>query len=418
MMPPASLQMNEDIGQQLRRIRESRDISLEQVSSGTRIRLNYLQALESGNLEALPSAVQARGFVRAYASYLGIDPENLLRSLEQGWEADQISATAPALTSDEAEGARDKTSEAIYREVGQTLNRQRELLGLSLEEVENHTRLRQHYLEALEAGNLTGLPSPVQGRGMLKNYASFLGMDPEPLLLRYAEGLQMELAARQATRPIPSRPVPTPPRPPGTLRRLLSAETFLGVVIAIALIGFVAWGAIRIFAMRSEQTPSPTAPSIAEVLLAAPSPTPTPSPLPPTPTVPPLPVAATQPPETAVLAVLPGVQEGVQVYVTVRQRAWVRVTVDGEVVYEGRVVPGSAYQYDGKEMVDILTSNGAGLQIFFNQQDLGPMGLFGEVVERVYTLSGVQTPTPTTTPTPTKTLRPTAPPPITTTPAP
>ena len=127
MMPPASLQMNEDIGQQLRRIRESRDISLEQVSSGTRIRLNYLQALESGNLEALPSAVQARGFVRAYASYLGIDPENLLRSLEQGWEADQISATAPALTSDEAEGARDKTSEAIYREVGQTLNRQREL---------------------------------------------------------------------------------------------------------------------------------------------------------------------------------------------------------------------------------------------------------------------------------------------------
>lgn len=417
-MTPATLEMDEYIGQQLRRIRESRDISLEQVSIGTRIRLNYLQALESGDLEALPSAVQARGFVRAYASYLGIDPESLLRSLEQGLEADQASAAVPASSTEEGERAQDETSEAIYRDVGQRLKRQRELLGLSLEDVEKHTRLRQHYLEALEAGNLAALPSPVQGRGMLNNYAGFLGLDPEPLLLRYAEGLQMELAARQATRPTPSRPVPPPPRPPGALRRIFSAETFLGVVIAIALIGFITWGAIRIFAMRSEQTPAPTAPSIAEVLLAEPSPTASPSPLPPTPTVPPLPAAATQPQETAVLAVLPGVQEGVQVYVTVRQRAWLRVTVDGEVVYEGRVLPGSAYQYDGEETVDILTSNGAGLQIFFNQQDLGPMGLFGEVVERVYTLSGVQTPTPTITPTPTETLRPTATPPITATPMP
>lgn len=410
--------MNEQIGQQLRQIRESRDISLEQVSRATRIRLNYLQALESGEPGALPSAVQARGFVRAYASYLGVDPESLLASLDQEIEAERIPAMPPASISAEGERARDETSAAIYQEVGQSLKRQRELLGLTLEDVESHTHLRKHYLEALEAGNLAGLPSPVQGRGMLNNYASFLGLDPEPLLLRYAEGLQMELAARQATRPTPSRPVPPAPRPPGALRRIFSAETLLAVVISLSLVVFVVWGAIRIFAMRSEQTPSPTAPSIAEVLLAAPSPTATPSPLPPTPTVPPLPVAATQPEETSVFAILPGVQEGVRVYVTVRQRAWVRVTVDGNVVYEGRVLPGSAYQYEGDESVEIFTSNGAGLQIFFNQQDQGPMGLFGEVVQRVYTLSGVLTPTPTITPTPTVTLRPTATPPLTNMPAP
>jgi hypothetical protein len=33
---------------------------------------------------------------------------------------------------------------------------------------------------------------------MLSNYAIFLGFDPEPLLLRFAEGLQANLAARQA----------------------------------------------------------------------------------------------------------------------------------------------------------------------------------------------------------------------------
>jgi cytoskeleton protein RodZ len=410
--------MSENIGQQLRQARERRELSLEQVSSATHIRLHYLQAIEAGKLEEIPSAVQARGFVRSYASYLGIDPDSTLSSLDKQMEVIEQPALAEESTSGEDKPAGNESVDAIYKEVGLKLKRQRELLGLSLDEVERHTHLRQHYLEALESGNLAGLPSPVQGRGMLNNYASFLGLDPEPLLLNFAQGLQTELAARQATRPAPSRPAPVSPRPPGALRRIFSGETLLAVVIALALIGFVIWGAVRIFAMRFEQVPSPTAPSIADVLLAAPSPTSLPTSLPPTPTVPPLPAATNPPEETPLFAIPPGSQVGVQVYVTVRQRTWVRVTVDGEVVFEGRVLPGSAYQYEGDDTVDILTSNGAALQIFYNQQDLGPMGLFGQVVQRVYTLSGVQTPTPTITPTPTETPRLTATQPIPATPAP
>lgn len=410
--------MSENIGLQLRQARERRELSLEQVSSATHIRLHYLQAIEAGELESIPSAVQARGFVRAYASYLGIDPDNMLSSLDKQMEVvEQTTAEdAPVAAEDKPTG--DESVEAIYKEVGLKLKHQRELLGLSLDEVERHTHLRQRYLQALESGNLSNLPSPVQGRGMLSNYARFLGLDAEPLLLSFAQGLQTELAARQATRPAPTRPAPAPPRPPGALRRIFSGETLLAVIITLSLVGFVIWGAVRIFAMRSERAPSPTAPSIAEVLLAAPSATASPTSLPPTPTVPPLPAASNPTEETPVFAVLPGGQVGVQVYVTVRQRAWVRVTVDGEIVFEGRVLPGSAYQYEGDETIDILTSNGAGLQIFFNQQDLGPMGLFGQVVQQVYTLSGVQTPTPTITPTPTETQPITATPPIPATPAP
>ena len=39
-----------------------------------------------------------------------------------------------------------------------------------------------------------GLPSPVQGRGMLKNYADFLGLESDTLLLTFADGLQTGLA--------------------------------------------------------------------------------------------------------------------------------------------------------------------------------------------------------------------------------
>jgi hypothetical protein len=83
------------------------------------------------------------------------------------------------------------------------------------------------------------------------------------------------------------------------------------------------------------------------------------------------------------------------------------VLVDGEVTFEGRVVPGSAYQYSGEDKVEILTGNGAAIQVFFNQQDLGPMGLLGEVVHQVFTRQGVQTPTPTITITASPTARPT-----------
>jgi hypothetical protein len=55
--------------------------------------------------------------------------------------------------------------------------------------------------------------------------------------------------------------------------------------------------------------------------------------------------------------------------------------------------------------VELLTGDGDALQVFFNQQDLGALGQPGEVVNLVFTLDGMQTPTPTVTPSPTSTPR-------------
>jgi hypothetical protein len=94
-----------------------------------------------------------------------------------------------------------------------------------------------------------------------------------------------------------------------------------------------------------------------------------------------------------------------QVYVVVLQRAWLKMTVDGEVAFEGRVIPGSAYTFSGNERIELLTGDGAGLQVYFNQQNLGVMGGFGEVVNRIFSIEGMQTATPaippTSTPVPT-----------------
>jgi hypothetical protein len=63
------------LGEWLRHRREELEISLEQAEADTRIRIQYLQALEAGNLKALPDQVVGRGFLRNYAAYLELDPQ-------------------------------------------------------------------------------------------------------------------------------------------------------------------------------------------------------------------------------------------------------------------------------------------------------------------------------------------------------
>ena len=68
--PPAM-----SFGEELRRERVVREISLEEISAATKISLRQLQALEDGDVRKLPPQTFTRGFIRAYSKHLGIDPE-------------------------------------------------------------------------------------------------------------------------------------------------------------------------------------------------------------------------------------------------------------------------------------------------------------------------------------------------------
>jgi hypothetical protein len=66
------------LGETLRRARTSKGISLEDAERVTRIPRKYLEALELENFGILPAPVYARGFLRSYSSYLGLEPSELL----------------------------------------------------------------------------------------------------------------------------------------------------------------------------------------------------------------------------------------------------------------------------------------------------------------------------------------------------
>jgi cytoskeletal protein RodZ len=65
-------------GEQLKRERELRGVSLEEVSVATRIAPRFLEALENEQWDKLPGGVFNRGFIRAVARYLGLDEDNLV----------------------------------------------------------------------------------------------------------------------------------------------------------------------------------------------------------------------------------------------------------------------------------------------------------------------------------------------------
>lgn len=283
-------------------------------------------------------------------------------------------------------------------DLGNTLRDARERLGLTLEEAERATRIRTHHLAAMERGDWDSLPSPVQARGFLRNYADFIGLDPGEILLRYAEGIQ-------ARRPSPA--TPTQPRPASTppgevhVRRpsLISSDIVIASGISLALLVLLVWGASWVMASLRQQTledageealPAPAAG------MATVSPgTPTPG----------LPGALVLEEVTAVPSITPTLPIGpigaLGLRLAVEKDAFLVVNVDGLEQLRTRARPGEVFDFQGQTLIEVLTGNGGGVRVIFNGNDEGLLGVFDEPVLRLFTQQGVLTPTATVTRTPT-----------------
>ncbi len=511
--------MPETIGQRLKRAREYRHLTLEKAAEATRIRPQYLQALEADDFSVMPSPVQARGFLRNYADYLGLNLEQILAELRSapptsppqkvifegevsqtatseaaalvlrppdsttekeerpaphrarrtkalarqeplpapapeleplpdvssasdesappaapstsggkaaliaaaqagvGWLGSRFSRPKPPLetqtTSPESEAVteaplsapsavlpeRPLSSQEIFHAIGHQLRQRRETLGLSLDEIERHTRLRAQFLAALEEGQMEALPSPIQTRGMLSSYATFLDLDADALLLRFADALQAQHRERYPDRNVAlRRPGEVASRLP-RLRMFIAGDLIFGVGMFILLVVFVVWGISRVAAIRSErEVAQATAPSISEALIGTPEVTAVAS-------ATPIPVEDTPLPTLEGTLEIPTAAQivNVQVNLVAVERSYLRVLVDGKVAFEGRTTPGTLYPFEAEQSIEVLAANAAALQVIYNQRDLGLLGGFGQLAHYVYTIDQVVVPTPAASLTPTLT---------------
>lgn len=440
--------MEHSIGAQLKQIREAQGIALETVANKTHISLTYLKALEADDFEELPSKVHIRGFLRLYANQLGVELDDLtvsdyhlvenkpastetdqteLAKEDQTPQADSPDALVVQETMAESVDEQDlasvpaepvaiepeistqssevQQSAFIFKTIGEKLKTRRELLSLSITEVHNNLRIPPQHLESIEAGQFEQLPSSVQAKGMLVNYAEFLNLDTDTLLASFTDALQLQRLEKQSalgTRKNRSARELSPNAL--RLKNFFTIDLLVITVLFVAFATFVIWGVNRILASDPQTALDNDIPGVSDVLLATDTPTPQLSPdteetmIPQDETQDTVEEEVEEPLFTPVTSTDP-----INLILIPRQRLWVQVTIDDELVFQGRLIPGNAYEYSGQEQINILTGNIGSLQILFNNQDIGSQGLLGQVSELTFTATGLVLPPPTSTPTITNT---------------
>lgn len=274
--------------------------------------------------------------------------------------------------------------------IGERLRQAREERGLSLIDVEQATRIRRKFLRALEEERTDVFSGWVHLRGFLRNYALFLGMDPDEMVEVYRK----EVWRRHEESPR----VFAPQKVLAQRRPLLRLDLLIlfGAVVVLLLVAL--WGdqqgwwslgvlpdvptAVPTTAVPEGMetgTPEPTSEVDRPLVLPTPTPRPTNTPVP-TPTATPTPTVLDR------------------VVLTVRavDRAWMQVVVDGEEVFAGFMEPGEEQTWEGQEYVTLSTGNAGGIEVIVNGAELPPLGEPGEVVRRTWEVGETLVePTPT-----------------------
>jgi cytoskeletal protein RodZ len=280
-------------------------------------------------------------------------------------------------------------------EIGRTLRETRERLGLTIEEVERSTHIRVERLTALENGDFDSLASQAQARGFLGNYADFLGLDREDILEQFAlsRGRRTSQLFKVGSKiePSASKPFVRVRKP-----RVFSSDLLVAGLIIIGVIAMLIWGGGRVFAALNNEVDPAQVDQISQTTQLNETPTENP------PTAVVLSDLINLSPEAATptSTLQLGVVETTSIVVIAEQQAWIRITVDGEEAFSGRVRRDDALEFYDFETLELLTGNGGVIRVLYNNQDIGFLGEIGQVIIRIWTVEGLVTPTPTITRTP------------------
>ena len=101
------------IGNILRTESETQGRTLTEVSKAVYIKTKYLSALEEENFAAIPGEVYVKGFIRAYASYLGMDGEELVAQYDGPSESILLQKETSTAVTEVGKGRRRRRRKAV-----------------------------------------------------------------------------------------------------------------------------------------------------------------------------------------------------------------------------------------------------------------------------------------------------------------
>ncbi len=293
--------------------------------------------------------------------------------------------------------------------LGESLRREREMRGVSLEEISAATKISVRMLQAIEGEDFSRLPSGIYGRSFIRSYARYLGLKDEPLLAEFDQ-LARSRGDNDVTRLMDmARPAPAQSRSFAS-----AAWALLGAAILLGA-GFVLYrysGERTEAPMRAEspvrQAPSPMKhlvpvqpnPAAASSAPGAPGtiqPATEANAPPATPEssmltsggaasaaagqTPAAPSTATpaNPPMASAPQAAPPANDGLTLQVAATEPSWVSVIADGATVLQGVLQPNEVKTLAAKKTFDVTTGNAEGIVLTLNGHTLQPLGGEGEV---------------------------------------
>jgi cytoskeletal protein RodZ len=298
-------------------------------------------------------------------------------------------------------------------ELGRLLTETRTGNEISLADAEAETRIPRKYLAALEAGDYAAFHRGATGRGFLRNYAQFLGLDADQAL-----GLFMAESGDPGPEPLASedgqgRPVDY--RPLEVELHNVPPRNWWPWVIAVMVAGLIGAGGWALLG-RGPELYSMNWRPLASLALGQPARTPTATPTatrwivrvtPTPPSALALSTAQATPTSDLLLYPTPTVQATITpsprptrtpeitatrivMLARIGQRAYIRVMGDGKLIEETVLEAGQERTWEASQTLTIRTGNAAGVDLTLNDQALGAMGSVGQVLDRSFVVEGGQ----------------------------
>lgn len=243
----------------------------------------------------------------------------------------------------------EETEVADFPSVGERLRAAREEKGFSLDDIAAETRIPLRHLESLETADWDRLPAPTYTIGFAKSYASAVGLDRSEI----GDQLREEMGGYRSDTATVEHFEPADPA--RTMPRWLVVSAIVAIVVAVL---FFTW-------MRNRSLSEEPAPEI------------------------PASTQAEQPQQAQPLPGSPAAQQNSAaaqgpVVITATAPAWIRVTDQGNTLFEGMMQPGQTYQVPQTAAAPTLRAGAPeAIRINVGQAVAPPVGPAGQVVSDV-----------------------------------
>jgi cytoskeleton protein RodZ len=264
---------------------------------------------------------------------------------------------------------------------GDRLRREREMRGITLDEITESTKVSRRHLEALEGEHFDQLPGGVFNKGFVRAYARFLGIDEDRAVADYSAACN-ELPEPENKFPLDIHVKPDPDLNP--------KRSFLPLAFAVAalvgvLVGYAFWVKSKPHAAATAENSSQSSPAPAASVPAEKASTPVatsvPAPVPESKpkatdlaaaTVPAKPQQQATPDAAALPAGKP--EKSFVISVKAKEDSWVSVVADGKSVMERVLTADKRKKIKAGKSLILRTGNAGGIEVSFNGRPLGNLG--------------------------------------------